>query len=215
MGPVIETAKAIIRNDVQIMKFGSQFTLPRTILDPNQTTVDHKTFIKMTYRRFIRLKPLVSRRAMVRDTYLGYIRCKYRYEPLGLKKKLICPKHTLEDSGFELRQQIYNSLQFILQSVTFDENIPSKLIREDIKLSRQIVKNLLTVEYEKLKDDAQNKWNYKKGIMQNTNIIDYNVECNHLKPNDKLKRDKEVKYAAIKSFDECLVYLNKTLKTLL
>lgn len=213
MSRVIETSKAIIKDNVQILKHIEKFTLPRSILDSN-STIEYGTFIKVTYRRFMRLQPLVSRRVMVRDTYTNYIRCKYRYEPVGLKRSLTLDESSISQS--ELKEQIYNSLQFIVQAVTYSENISSVTLRRDITLARQILKNLLTVEYEKLKGDSEKKWQYKENQPTNSNVIDFNIEFNHLKPfNSKLPKDKENKFVAIRSFDECLIYLNKTLKTIL
>lgn len=211
MSLFIETARAIIKDDIQVVKHIKKYTLPKSILDPNNI-INHETYIKMTYRRFMRLKPLISKREMVRDTYSSYIRCKYRYEPVGLKMSLICANEP-SVSRSELRQQIYNSLQFILQAVTYNEAKLSNSIKGNITVAKQILKNLLTVEYEKLKDDSEKKWQYRGNKFTNSNVIDFNIEYNHLKSSSKLSKEKENKYAAIRSFDECLIYLNKTLNT--
>lgn len=233
MSKTIETARAIIRSDVQLLKCHQKFMIPKAICEPSENTyydVDEKCFLRMTYRRFMRLRPLVSQRAMVRDTYANYIRCKYRYEPLYLKSQLILCKDTNATSSvdmkydtkdtdkFNLRLKIYTTLQFILQAVTFEECNVSKEdnYSKDILLAKQILKNILTVEYEKLKGDLERGWKYRKNnTVTNSDVIDYNIECNHLRKWPKLNKEKENKYAAIRAFDECLTYLNKTLNTLL
>lgn len=211
MSRAIETAKAIIKDDVQILKHIKKYTLPKSNLDPT-STINHATYVKMTYRRFVRLRPLVSKREMVRETYSSYIRCKYKYEPVGLKMSLVCPGEP-SLSQIELREQIYNSLQFILRAVTYNDPMFSDVIKADITFAKQILKNVLTVEYEKLKDDSEKKWQYKENKFANSNVIDFNIEYNHLNTSSKLSKEKENKYAAIRSFDECLMYLNKTLNT--
>lgn len=227
MSKTIETARAIIKNDIQLLKCSQKFMIPKSICDLNEknnNNIDHNGFLRMSYRRFMRLRPLVSQRAMVRDTYVNYIRCKYRYEPPYLKSEFVLPENTKvrpllnDDDKFQLRQKIYTSLQFILQAVTLEEISSDRQENnsKDILLAKQILKNILTVEYEKLKGDSERKWQYKKNNNpNNSGIIDYNIEFNHLKKWPRLNKEKENKYAAIKAFDECLVYLNKTLNTML
>lgn len=233
MSKTIETARAIIGSNIQLLKCNKKFTIPKSICELNESNnydVEEKSFLRMTYRRFMRLRPLISQRAMVRDTYVNYIRCKYRYEPLYLKSLLVFSEpagatssldimhDTNETDKCNLRLKIYASLQFVLQALSLEESSISAQENhtKDILLAKQIFKNILTAEYEKLKADSERKWQYRKNSnLINSDIIDYNIECNHLRKFTKLNREKENKYAAIKAFDECLTYLNKTLNTLL
>lgn len=182
----ISTPGSVTANGITLLTQSIKYTLPRdTIYTPQ--------FLLWSYRRFIRLRPLVSRRGMVRDTYVRYVSNKYRYEPVGVRRGLILGRRRGDD--YDLPVRTYNSLQFILQGVSGDYK------DEDVQLARNILKNILTIEYEKL-----------DGKGSGGNLVDYNIEFRHLTGGCAGKRSL-VKDKAVESFDELLTYLNETLKT--
>ncbi|CCF60635.1 hypothetical protein KAFR_0L00280 [Kazachstania africana CBS 2517] len=196
MSGTIRTANAIITDSYALIKSTERFFLPQTMIVNGGTS----KFLRASYRRFMRLAPFVSQRAMVRSTYVDYIRYKYKIEDYDMKRRLVLGDTALPRAP--LRQQILNTLNFIITAVSYTEKPKDKVQKTDIILARKILKNLLTMEYEKMK---------KNKVSDGKDYINFKLKFNHLTPgSQKIKPISLARNKVIKDFDSCIVYLNET-----
>ena len=160
---------------------------------------------------------------MVRDTYMDYIRYKFIKEDYSLKRSLV-----LKDEGGDTLHPQYplkstlKTLDFVTKAVSFiPERKGMKLcIARDNTICRQIMKNLLTIEYFK---EEVSRW--QKTKRETTAYIDYRLKFNHLKifdcENDesskkeckKTKDKRLIKLRVIGEFDRNIIFMNDMLGT--
>ncbi|CCD24801.1 Irc19p NDAI_0D04880 [Naumovozyma dairenensis CBS 421] len=215
----------------------------------NEKTKDKvkRDILKRLYRRFIRVNVFVSNTKMVKDTYKDYVRYKFIKEDYHLKESIISsldnPKSIASDSIPSEIETIVKSFEFVIKAISYIPEDSSKGCTYDIArdntICRQILKNILTIEHEKMKQLIPQSipWNDEK-IRVSTPYLDYRIQFNHLKKvmkyrnnndkgittNDDTKKKSEKKKSAITNkldlqlqaigeFDKCLIYLNKSLGT--
>ncbi|CAI4034910.1 hypothetical protein SMKI_12G0460 [Saccharomyces mikatae IFO 1815] len=222
----ITTAKAIINSEYTLIKSHSKYKLPVYFskLDADLTE-GRITVVKLFYRRFMRLKPFISNVKMVKDTYRDYLRYKFVKENYELKRYLaFYPDSMRSETELELLSDIkcnekvlpmdemQKTLDFVLKSCSYlPETKHQKWdIARDNTYCRQILKNLLTMQYEKYRSKSY------RGIGHD----ELDVKFSHLKAasirqtkSSKSDKKKIPLYKVFSDFDTTLVYLNETLGT--
>lgn len=170
----IETVNALINDNYALIRNVAKYML-------NDKGLTNAEFLRASYRRFIRLRPFVSNRSMVKDTYTDYIRYKYRYEDYPKRMAMI----GVQCDNQLNRSQVKNSLSFVAKACSFiDESKGTKFeVARDNTMCRQILKNLLTVHYEKtshtnekrtpLRHIFQYSFEHMKDINKSTNSQSY------------------------------------------
>ncbi|QLQ79737.1 hypothetical protein HG537_0C03860 [Torulaspora globosa] len=197
----ISTRNALINGDYTLIKNCSKFLVPKEIGD-NFGTLPDEIWVRIAYRRFMRLRPFVSCRKMVRDTYTDYIRHKFKIEDYDLKRSLIIK----ESSGVSDRERVWNSLKFVTKAVSYlpETRAVKWDLARDNTMCRQILKNLLTMEYEKASEISR----AAKGKSKSNPYCDLKLRFNHIRDVDF-----SASYRAFGEFDISLVYLNEMLRT--
>ncbi|EDO14966.1 hypothetical protein Kpol_388p10 [Vanderwaltozyma polyspora DSM 70294] len=195
----ILTKNAVITSKYTLLKNHSKYYMP----NHNLKDIDEDTVVKMYYRRFIRLRPLISRTRMVKETYTSYIRYKFKIENYQLKRKLV----TGIEEQRPLIPTLQKSLEFIIKSVSFipeTKTIKFKIARDNT-ICRQVLKNLLTVEYQ--------KENFIEKRSKGSELYQLlRVDFNHLvNSNNNLKFTSQLK--VFNDFDMCLILMNETIGT--
>ncbi|CAI1563008.1 hypothetical protein SEUBUCD646_0L00360 [Saccharomyces eubayanus] len=222
----ITTAKAIINSEYTLIKSHSKYKLPTHFekLDAGSTK-GRTTVVKIFYRRFVRLKPFVSNVKMVRQTYSDYLRYKFTKEDYELKRYLVFNPNGLQSKtspepmgntkGGEKvmpMEEVQKTLQFILKSCSYlPETKEQKWsIARDNTYCRQILKNILTMQYEK----------YRSVLNRGVGHDELDVKFSHLRtkssPPTKLNKGDKKKIPVFKifsDFDTTLVHLNESLGT--
>lgn len=195
----IVTQNAIINSEYTLFLKHSKYFAPENLINE----YPREDVIKITYRRLIRLKPFVSQRKMVQDTYVEYLRYKYKSEDYKLKSSL-CNIRTEHTEASDL-EQATQSLQFILKAVSRIESgsCPSAV---DNTLCRKILKNLLTMEY------------YKQTLIRQSPTSNYQLlrkSFGYLAPSKDDKSDTHInsRYNSMGEYDRALVCLNEMLGT--
>lgn len=216
-GLTVRTKNAITNSYYTFIKKKDSFLLSAEA----SKFMSKEEFLRATFRRFIRLRPFVSNRAMVRDTYCDYIHYKYRYEKYALKRSLILDEHRPIDTTDKFkRPEILNSLAFVIKASSY---IPeSKSIKYQISRDntycRQILKNLLTAEYEKGKNSHKSsitpQYAFRTKLEHLKSCNDYS-EDTMKKINEKAKPrgDVIIKQYIYGEFDRNLILLNELLGT--
>ena len=102
-------------------------------------------------------------------------------------------------------QQVVNSLNFCLEAVVYvKKGSPGEqAVAEEIRLSKNILKNILAIEYEKAKLIAHNP-------QQNYPILRKTFK--YMAP-DAQKLGVLARFHALKEFDRCLIGLNEVIGT--
>lgn len=187
MSLLVRTEKAVITRTDLLLKAHQKFQLI------NNSTLTDDQFIHATYRRFMRLKPFISRVFAVKTTYVDYVKYKYKYEDYSLKKKFILGDSRESDKNW--RDEVENTLCFVLKSVSCLEEGSSA----DISICKKILKNILTVEYDKMTKAT------------GSSFSDYRIEFTHLSGKSTGKNVQLAQRKVISDFDICLLYLNESL----
>lgn len=197
----IFTNKALSNGNYTLIKSHSKFLVPKEIGD-RCASLQNEIWIKIIYRRFMRLRPFVSCRKMVRDTYTDYLRYKFKSEDYELKRSLIF-KDTQKPS---VKDQLWNSLKFVTKAVSYlpeTDTVKWDLARDNTTC-RQILKNLLTMEYQKNAEIHR----ASKGKKKLNLYSEYKLRFNHIR-----NPDSTPSFRAFGEFDRSLLYLNEMLQT--
>lgn len=194
MSTVIETKKALINSNQILIKCVSNYLVPYNF----SRSANDTQLIFSYYRRLMRLRRYVSKRQMIQNTYVGYVKYKFKYEDYEKRRKLVLPES--KQLNVDWPQRLHNTYHFILHAASYVEPGDSTL-EQDILMSRQILKNILTNEYSKIEKDD------KPG---STDFLDYRIA---FKQHDPEETSKNVKSLAIGEFDKNVIYLNETLGT--
>lgn len=194
----IVTRNAIINGAFSLIKKNAKYLLSEEFLKDGST--DENTLIRTTYRRFFRLRQFISNRKMVRDTYTDYIRYKFKLENYPLKRSLIF--NVANDVS--LRDELWNSLIFVTKATCYlPENKDQKWnLARDNTMCRQILKNILTMEFGKQSLIINNR-NRKSNPYKDYRLTFDHIRYPHKTPNFKV----------IEEFDRCILYLNEMLHT--
>ncbi|CAD6634899.1 XXYS1_4_G0038540.mRNA.1.CDS.1 [Saccharomyces cerevisiae] len=221
----ITTAKAIITPDYTLIKAHSKYQLPSCFRKLDADSPERTTVVKLFYRRFMRLKPFISNVKMVKDTYRDYVRYKFMKENYELKRYLVFNPDDLRSkiklellSNTKCHERILpvtemqRTLEFVLKSCSYlpETKVQKWDIARDNTYCRQILKNLLTMQYEK----------YRSILHRGIGHDELDVKFSHLKttssPLTKLNKTEKKKIPLFKvfsDFDTTLIYLNETLGT--
>lgn len=197
----IATRNALINGEYTLIKNCSRYLVPKEIAD-NYGSLPDEIWIKIMYRRFMRLRPFVSCRKMVRDTYTDYLRYKFKVENYDLKRSLVIK----EPSSVSPREEVWNSLKFVTKAVSYLPETAAKKwdLARDNTTCRQILKNLMTMEYEKASEISRKA----KGKSKSNPYADLKLRFNHIRDPDS-----SASFRAFGEFDISLVYLNEMLRT--
>lgn len=233
MSGIIETAGAIVNQNFTLIKNHGKYLVADTVLSRYLQDRKHDTeFVKLLYRRFVRLAPFVSNLRVGRETYIDYVKYKFKYEDYELKRKLVLGEGSYCDSCDHWKLETLNTLKFIIRAVSYVEGgskTKSKRVANESRIARIILRNLLTVEHDKINGHVSPS-------SRDTAFYEYRIAFDHLKtggiPISSLKRGENsrengtkgnmmkkkkgadfVRYKAISSFDRCIVYLNESLNT--
>lgn len=198
-GRTIITNNAIVNGQHTLIKSIQKYLLFET------EHHDSRSLIKAVYRRMFRLQSFISNRAMVRETYREYLRYKFRHEDYATKRSIVVG----DTPSVPLEEELKNSLMFIIKSVChLPESKEHKLsIARDNTICRQVLKNLLTVEYEKQSLIAKYKPPLKKGEMTGPYQI-YRTEFTHMR-----ECNQSAQARVLGEYDICMIYMNETLHT--
>ncbi|AJV65758.1 BMC_2a_G0036190.mRNA.1.CDS.1 [Saccharomyces cerevisiae] len=221
----ITTAKSIITPDHTLIKSHSKYQLPSRFQKLDADSPERSTVVKLFYRRFMRLKPFISNVKMVKDTYRDYVRYKFMKENYELKRYLVFNPDGLRSKiKLELLSntkccerilpvtEMQRTLEFVLKSCSYlpETKVQKWDIARDNTYCRQILKNLLTMQYEK----------YRSILHRGIGHDELDVKFSHLKttssPLTKLNKTEKKKIPLFKvfsDFDTTLIYLNETLGT--
>ncbi|SCU93449.1 LADA_0G03158g1_1 [Lachancea dasiensis] len=199
VGLTITTKNAIITSQKTLLLKHAKFFPPHNMINE----CAHDEVIRMCYRRFMRIKPLVSQRQMIQTTYVQYLRYKFRTE--DYEEKLKASGITLPKTSFDDSSQVYRSLLFCLKAVSTVKKGFSgeKDASAEIRRARNILKNILTVEFEKSALIAKNSG-------QNFTVL--RKSFSYLRPSVENAANVS-QFAPLRDFDRCLLALNITLGT--
>ncbi|GAV55515.1 hypothetical protein ZYGR_0AV01470 [Zygosaccharomyces rouxii] len=198
-GRTILTPNALINSTHTLIKSSEKYFLPTS------EVADLPSFVRMAYRRLFRLQPFVSNRKMVRSTYGEYLRYKFKKEDYETKRSIVVG----DTPKAPLREEIRNSVIFVIKAVShLPETKESKLaIARDNTTCRQILKNLLTMEYEKQSLIAK----YRPPAKRKDTMTPYQIYRKNFMHMQEL--NKSAQYRVFGEFDICTIYLNETLDT--
>lgn len=190
MRALVATDHAVVYPAFTLLKKGVSLRLPAEASGYNESL-----FVRASYKRFVKLRKFVFPDRMgLQDTYLDYIRYKYRFEDYPMKRQLVLGDTAKQD----WRQQVFNTLDFILQSVMFSGKQDEKAT---IKLANQIMKNVLNVHFNILMLNAKPRSKKQKSNAQ----VRYREEFVHLQAlNEQTAQDK-----VFAQFDQCVVLFNE------
>ncbi|KAL3231771.1 Increased recombination centers protein 19 [Nakaseomyces bracarensis] len=216
-GLTITTKNAIINSQYTFIKNKEPYRLTRAA----SRSLDDAEFLRATFRRFMRLRPFVSNRAMVRETYTDYVHYKYRDEKYILKRSLVLDEHKPIDATEDFsRIEILNTLDFVFKASCFIPEGPSVKYQSarDNTMCRQILKNILTAEYEKGKNirklPISPQYTFRKKLEHLKYSNDYIEETmGKINEKGKLKADSMIKQYLYGEFDRNLILLNELIKT--
>ncbi|CCK70370.1 Irc19p KNAG_0E01020 [Huiozyma naganishii CBS 8797] len=187
--PIINTTKAVISSVQTVLKQPGRFILSCDVSEQSDAE-----FIRSSYRRFMRLRPLVSQRLNVKHVYTNYIAYKYRYEDYEAKRALVLTnRHLLKH---DWRLVVANSLKFVIQSVDETHN------NQDVAMAHRIFKSILSWQYQ-----LRRSWKSPGEA-----YTAYMLSFKHLRTISSTNELTE-KEVTLRLFDQCVVFLNETLKT--
>lgn len=198
-GRTVITRNALINSTLTLVKYSEKYFLPTL------ETPDLSSLIRMAYRRLFRLKPFISNRKMVRTTYEEYLRYKFKKEDYETKRAIVMG----DTPKAPLQEEIRNSVMFVVKAVShLPETKESKFaIARDNTTCRQILKNILTMEYEKQSLMAR----YQPPTKRKDTVSPYHIfrkDFTHMR-----KLNKSAQYRVLGEFDICTIYLNEMLRT--
>ncbi|CAB4255575.1 Irc19p KABA2_06S08690 [Maudiozyma barnettii] len=194
MSAIIETKNAISTGNRLFIKNIGKFLLPQTDLN----ICNDKQYILIHYRRLVRLKPFISQRQMIQNTYIGYLKYKFKYEDFEKRRSLVLGKET--SNHISWKTELLQTYNFIMTAVSHVENQSINADR-DIIMAKQILKNILTLEYFKIENNER---------IGHTDFYDYRVQFKQLNGSGNQQDDKGVDFG---EFDKVVMYLNETLGT--
>lgn len=196
MSAVIETKNAISTGTRVLVKNIDKFIVSDKC---TKDFTDH-ALITFYYRRFTRLRPYISQRQMIRDTYMNYIKYKFKYEDYEKKRHLILGDK-ITSNQLNLKEQLSRTYNFLFTAVSHIEK-DNVSINKDILMAKQIFKNILTVEYFKTENNEK---------VNNDDYYQYRMAFRQLgKKNTNNDNNKDT---SIGEFDKVVTYLNETLGT--
>lgn len=184
---VVQGNKSIVTGTKTLIKASSSFILSKAEVE----TLSHNELVRSYYRRFFRLRPFVSNRKMVKDTYTEYLRYKFRVENYELKRTKFLKENELQSYGHD--ESMKKSLEFVLKGVS-TKSLDSEGLSDDQNICRKILKNLLTVEYHKERLMSRSAKYYQF----------YRKEFSQLTDEENI---------SLKHFEENMIRLNETLGT--
>ncbi|QLL32860.1 hypothetical protein HG536_0D03820 [Torulaspora globosa] len=195
------TRNALINGNYTLIKNNSKYLVPKEIA-ADYGSLSDEILMRILYRRFMRLRPFVSCRKMVRDTYTDYLRYKFKVEDYDLKRSLIFK----ESSNASVKEQVWNSLTFVTKAVTYlpETAVVKWDLARDNTTCRQILKNILTMEYQKASEIGQ----AAKRKSKSNPYSDLKLRFNHIR-----NCDSSASFRAFGEFDISLLYLNEMLRT--
>lgn len=193
----IVTANAVINGEYTLIKNHTRYLMSKKVI--GDESLHESTIITMFYRRFMRLRPFVSNRRMVRDTYTEYLRYKFKIENYELKRSII-----INEPFHGLRQELWNTLVFVTKAVSYLPETKQRKwdLARDNTVCRQILKNVLTMEFEK--HSAIVKKNAQKDNLYGA----FKLWFDHIK-----NPDASPAFRVLGEFDICLLFLNQMLHT--
>lgn len=219
---IIRTKNAIINDHYTLLKPQQKyFPLALTQYNPDIES-DRQQYAKMVFRRLCRLKPLVSSRYMVKRTYIDYIRFKFRQEDYDIKRKRVLGESVVSDTNLQRLVRMQNSLIFVIKAVSYitETEVQKFDLARDNTVCRQILKNILTMEYQK--HYFVNKYRgASRAIPFQSFYLDYSyIKKQGLTKKIEKKRSKRLKneeetFSVIGQFDSQLILLNEMLMTIL
>lgn len=183
----VSTAKSIITGNSILIKFSTKYALT----DCQFKTLKEDTLVKATYRRLVRLRPFISKRQMVKNSYTEYLRYKFKVEDYELKRKLILSKDELKP--LDIRVSLKQSFHFVLKAISVLD-VYEKSVKAECTTCRRVLKNILTADYHK-----------NRSIHRSAKLYQY-YKKNFGFINDKQK-------IGLGQFEENLLRLNETLGT--
>ncbi|SMN22949.1 similar to Saccharomyces cerevisiae YLL033W IRC19 Putative protein of unknown function [Maudiozyma saulgeensis] len=194
MSAIIETKSAISTGNRLFIKNIARFLLPH----PDLNACNDIQYILIHYRRFVRLKKFISQRQMIQNTYIDYIKYKFKYENYEKRRSLVLGKDA--DSQIDWKTQIAQTYNFIMTAVSHVEGQTTDIDR-DILMSKQILKNILTLEYFKIENNEK---------VSNSDFYDYRVRFKQLEDNEDQRQTRDIDFG---EFDKIVMYLNETIGT--
>ncbi|KAG0667698.1 sporulation protein [Maudiozyma exigua] len=196
MSAIIETKNAISTGTRVLVK-----NIDKYIVSENCTKgFTNQTLITFYYRRFTRLKSYISQRQMIRDTYMNYIKYKFKYEDYEKKRHLILGDK-ITSNQLNLKEQLSRTYNFLFTAVSYIEK-DNASTNKDILMAKQIFKNILTVEYFKTENNEK---------VNNDDYYQYRMAFRQLgKKHTNSGNNKDI---SIGEFDKLVTYLNETLGT--
>ncbi|SCU96075.1 LAMI_0F05116g1_1 [Lachancea mirantina] len=202
----ITTKKAIITSEYTLVTQHGKYFPPQNLLNE----YPQKDVTRILYRRFVRLKPFVSRRQMVRDTYVGYIRYKFRNEDYEKRRIASGLKFAEKSENLsQLSQRALATLEFVLKAISHVKKSDLDTSHGvEISMCRKILKNLLTIEHDKRLLIQHNPKFFYPVLRQ-----EFSYFGNHAlvkKPLHVVARLRD-----LREYDACLLKLNETLGTML
>ncbi|AET40601.1 Irc19p Ecym_6219 [Eremothecium cymbalariae DBVPG len=197
VGPLITTPKAIMTKDFTLIINKSPYTLPTDFQKYSRSGK-----LRVLYRRFIRLRPFISRRAMIRGSYTNYIRHKF-HENYELKRDIVLKSsggkrmHDLSDIEMGCR-----TLTFVQKAVSHvdgegEDGIHGALAHDNL-ICKRILKNLLTIEFHRERLEFRNAVAYRY----------LRLTFEYLDPTYR-----NLKYASLRHADTSIIHLNELLGT--
>ncbi|KAH3901588.1 Irc19p SCDLUD_001351 [Saccharomycodes ludwigii] len=179
--------------------------------------------LRIYYRRFIRLKPFISKRKMIKTGYVDYIKFKFKYENYDLKRKYVLPqvKHpTLTPKLF--LERLTNSYSFIYKTCVYLD--PLRTVKDgehsmlkDNLYCKRVLKNILTTEFMKNSLIKKSPSEFYPIFRKHFNYLqqDNGITENSTDKKKLQEIKKSLKYTNIAEFDFCLILLNEQLNTML
>lgn len=197
MSAIIETKNAISTGSRILVK-----NIDKLVVSKNSTSncTDH-AFITFYYRRFVRLRPFISQRQMIQETYMNYIKYKFKYEDYEERRRLVLGEK-MTGKQISVREQLSRTYNFLFTAVSHIEN-DNVTLNKDISMAKQVFKNILTIEYFKAESNEK---------IGNDDYYQYRIVFRQLRGNNRTNNNNN-KDSAIGEFDKVVTYLNETLGT--
>ncbi|SCU84839.1 LAFA_0D12310g1_1 [Lachancea sp. 'fantastica'] len=198
-GSIITTKNAIVTSEKALLLNHGKYLPPVNLVNE----YPEEDALRICYRRFVRLTPLVSQRQMVRTTYVHYLRYKFKSE--NYARKVSVSAVSLPSRQRNILDEVERSLLFCVKAVS---DVKKKVENEEttakeIRIARSVLKNIMTMEFEKMELISKDpKQNHKK----------FRQSFSYLLPSSR-SSPLDLRFSSFKHFDECLILLNETLGT--
>lgn len=199
-GRTIITKNAVVNGAYTLIKSHEKY-----LLTQEADRVDLPSFIRIAYRSLFRLQPFISNRKMVRNTFGEYLRYKFKKENYEAKRSIVLG----DTPKASLREEIHKSVMFVVKAVSYlPEDREFKLeIARDNTTCRQILKNILTMEYEKQSLIERYRPPTKRKDAIGPHQI-YRRDFTHMQ-----QLNKSAEFRVFGEFDICTIFLNEILHT--